>query len=79
MGKIARSPSYKCPEPVLILVGGAAEERSDARVYVFLSIGGRAAPCGAAADLTASAGRARRHRTLYPCEYKIPGMVPVTP
>ncbi|MDP9479243.1 MAG: Mov34/MPN/PAD-1 family protein [Actinomycetota bacterium] len=44
MGKIARSPSYKCPEPVLLLVGGAAEERSDVRVYVFLSKGGRAAP-----------------------------------
>ncbi len=44
MGKIARSPSYECPEPVLLLVGGAAEKRSDVRVYVFLSKGGRAAP-----------------------------------
>lgn len=44
MGKIARSPSYKCPEPVLLLVGGVAEELSDVRVYVFLSKSGRAAP-----------------------------------
>ena len=44
MGKIARSPSYNCPEPVLLLVGGAAQERSDARVYVFLSEGRRVAP-----------------------------------
>lgn len=44
MGKIARSPSYRCPEPVLLLVGGAAEERSDVRVYVFFGKDGRAAP-----------------------------------
>jgi hypothetical protein len=42
MVKIARSPSYRCPEPVLILVGGAAQERSDVRVYVFFVKGGRA-------------------------------------
>jgi hypothetical protein len=44
MGEIARSPSYKCPEPVLLLVGGAAQERSDVRIYVFLCKGDRAAP-----------------------------------
>lgn len=44
MAKIARSPSYRCPEPVLLLVGGAAEEHSDVRVYVFFEKDGRAAP-----------------------------------
>lgn len=44
MAKIARSASYKCPEPVLLLVGGSAEERSDVRVYVFIGKDGRGAP-----------------------------------
>ncbi len=44
MGKIARSSSYRCPEPILLLVGGAAQERSDVRVYVFFAKEGRAAP-----------------------------------
>ena len=44
MVKIARSPSYRCPESVLLLVGGAGEERSDVRVHVFFGKSGRAAP-----------------------------------
>jgi integrative and conjugative element protein (TIGR02256 family) len=44
MGNIACSPSYRCPEPVLLLVGGSAEGRSDVRVFVFIKKNRRAAP-----------------------------------
>ncbi len=36
MGKIAGSASYRCPESVLLLVGGSASDRSDVRVFVFV-------------------------------------------
>jgi len=42
MGRIAGSSSYKCPEPVLLLVGGSAIDRTDVRVFVFAK--GRDAP-----------------------------------
>lgn len=35
MVKIAGSASYKCPEPLLILAGGAASAGSDVRAFVF--------------------------------------------
>jgi integrative and conjugative element protein (TIGR02256 family) len=44
MVKIAHVASYKCPEPVLMLVGGSADNHSDVRVYVFIGKDGRAAP-----------------------------------
>lgn len=36
MGEIAGNASYRCPEPVLLLVGGSASDPSDVKVYVFM-------------------------------------------
>lgn len=44
MTKISRSVSYKCPEPMLLLVGGSGDDCSDVRVYVFIAKNGRVAP-----------------------------------
>lgn len=44
MGKIARSSSYKCPEPILLVVGGSAGVRSDVRFYVFVVRNNRTVP-----------------------------------
>jgi integrative and conjugative element protein (TIGR02256 family) len=44
MAKITHSASYKCPEPVLLLVGGSADDRSYVRVYVFVGKERCAAP-----------------------------------
>ena len=44
MGKIARSSSYKCPEPILLVVGGSAIKHSDVRVYVFVVRSARTVP-----------------------------------
>jgi len=35
MKSISESPSYRCPEPVLLIVGGDPESRWAARAYVF--------------------------------------------
>ena len=35
MKRIAKDPSYKCPEPILVIVGGAATNASDLRAFVF--------------------------------------------
>jgi hypothetical protein len=42
MESIAANASYKCPEPVLLLVGGSASDHSDMRGFVFVE--GRDAP-----------------------------------
>lgn len=42
MERIAGSASYKCPEPMLLLVGGSASDRCDVGIFVFVE--GREAP-----------------------------------
>jgi 23S rRNA pseudoU1915 N3-methylase RlmH len=44
IARIMHSASYKCPEPVLLLVGGPAGHRSFVRVYVFVGKERRDAP-----------------------------------
>lgn len=36
MERIAASASYRCPEPVLLLVGASANDYSDVKIFVFV-------------------------------------------
>lgn len=37
MKRIAKDASYKCPEPILLIVGGSANNASDLRAFVFMA------------------------------------------
>lgn len=37
MKRIAKDVSYKCPEPILLIVGGTANDASDLRAFVFMA------------------------------------------